>query len=959
MTNKNYKSSTGKHNNESEDKDSVESLIKNIVLLQFPDLEIHSMLIQGAISVGDFNLAQELFDELVKFEMVPTKSTFSALATMYADKDDIGKIKSIINSFFFEHNMQNNNNRQKNNLVDSKNGVFDIKLFTPLLFLYISENRINEAMKVLRAWGSLYANKISIIKLSTVLIQIYRALGKPYIGVQLALDLEKAKKNSTSEKTETEAPIIDQNHKYNDTNDISAYIYYIKKKIEALLEARDLYRCIETLKEILDKKIIPDKQLIHSLLYGFLYNDSLEMFEALADFYFKHIGTHLPLPLLNFWIQELSKRGDANGAYSVIQQMIAQGAIVNEVHFCMVIQACTLRGWTNQADELLIEMQHPESPVKPGLLTFTSLIESHVAAGNIDVAEDILNTILNKTLISRQNIKPRSFNLIMIGHLCNNNGHNAIEVFQKMAKLKIKPNKYTYSILMHAFAKEKKIQEVGRILNQLLENKITPDSVIYTILINLYAKTYNIRAAESLFRKAEIIAEKYFIQRMRSQPIKLSSVMYPSKMSNRLEKFRIGINDGVYDVRETEVDMRVLDKETQDYGKNFIDPIMILAMINLYTRVKDLDKAILFWYRLMNSYPILKINPKYPEGPRMALTCDFHVSGMGQLINAHLSTLDTSKFFDSTNFGSNEEWNNNDTTQMNDLKKQEDYDFNHQSEESLQYSQSATSDTDPLTQNSIKDHNVSTKIETEAANDDGATLDTSELNAIDSFEMNRSLNEQRQESVLKLIELFENAKNKRFHFNVRHINEYISCLLLTSRYVQILHTLKACNVSFKNRPKQSEMIEKNAENLFYEYNLRKLPILAISKKNTQFLLEKLKWVVKKLGNLPESILNREEELKMRYKIISSQSKWIEKSPTDFDNTINNTQWDFQKSRPSLDDFVNKDIIMMDLQQKHKFLSNERNQLLKVVKLWSIFEDSVDIQKIATLFNYNDDNELQI
>ncbi|OMJ29127.1 Pentatricopeptide repeat-containing protein [Smittium culicis] len=1028
-------------NNDEESKaDSIkyaENASNNLLQKYPPDLSVYSNLIQGCVSNGRFELAESLFYELSDFGIAPSNQTFAFMVSMYSDKEQIGKVKAIIKRLLFS---ERHSNSQGSNLKPKSGGSekfidnnMNFQFFVPLLYYFLCNNRINEAAQVIQTIRSSYDYNVSSKALGTALIQIYRALGQPKSGIfaskllsdslypesetvkdipssdlkNIGLGIEKSIAANFEAAVNSIKPI---DYKYESS--------YYSQKLSVYIEEKNLHLAVEVLKEMADNNILITKKIIYQLLYGFLECDSLDMFETLVNYYFEYIDNQLSPPIYTRWIQELSRRGDAKGAYGILMQMNEKGFVLSEIHYCMVIQACSLRGWTKEAVEIVDEMYHPDSPVQPGMSVKISLIEALVSAGDVDKSQSILDDLVYNSLTPRSKIPARAFNNLIIGYLYKGDGTNAMKCYESMLRLGIKPNRFTYTILMNAYAQERKIKNCSRILDQMIANNIEPDSAVFSILIAVYGVMSDIRAVENVFKQVEIQSINYINSRLRSQSVGMTRVMYPSKTTIEPYHKTLRVADGTFANKFSKIDSKLAPENMSSIKSTLVDPVILVMMIKAYIKVKNMDKALAFWGRLLESYPIIKLNPRRNDGPTNAITSDFHISAMRTIIRGFLKVIDIDQFFGkpkrvddvSHSQSFQEESGINQQEFTDSISEQKSHVINPSGTPGADSSNldkpadiSSDGKMSSLDKNSLSQHNENAMLESLPESTEQKSIKDETQNALPDSDTNTAKrkvsstkfdknDETLRDFAKKLITVFNEAQKNNFCFEVGHVNDYISCMLLTSQYNVLIGTLKKC------KPTQSQPIESMYKLNYYGGNANiEFPRLRINDKNVIYLIGRLKLSEQLRASTENDILTREKDLVIRHKHLMSQPKWAKSSFSNYhisisdesksdglDDSVDDGNLDSNSVNkaenmesevpslesisgmegrvnltknvavsdgnatvlPTLDDYLEKDIIMVELKRKLGLLTFDRDQLLRIIKLFSNFVSNDIVQKIA-------------
>ncbi|PVV03414.1 hypothetical protein BB560_002106 [Smittium megazygosporum] len=924
----------------------INSLIEKLNVPPSYNITLYSILIQGAVSLGRFELAQKIYREMADLGLTPSKKTLAELVTMYADSKQIGKIKAILHrTLFSETKFQIIKAENRKNRMKSKRSRLDEdSLFIPLLYSYILNYQTKEAAMVLSAWNQLYNCEMPVYIVSSALIQIYRAIGMPDTGLKLANELGVLLDFKTQNVIESRSQV--QSIASQSETDIDSLIKYYDQKLKASLESFNIPSCIGVFDEMLQKNVLPTYSMVILMLYGFIQLDSLEMFNILVDYYYDHIGPALPAQLYSFWISSLSRTGDPMAAYAVINSMVERGVKVGEIHYAMIIQGCIKNSMVREADKLVLDLQHPDSTVKPGWAIFTSLVELHVNSGDLEGAERILFSSLRDMQLPRKNLEARIFNYIIIGHLSLENIEKALRIFNIMRSLKVVPDKYTYASFIHSYSRLMEHNKVDSFFEQLIQSGIKLDAIIFTVLIGFYSTRGNIKAAEAIFKKAEQLNDEYLRKKIQTQSLKLSSATYPSKVTTVLNKMYLTGGDGIYENDFAELDSRLEPTDIGDSGP-LVDPVMITVMIRAYMKAGDLDAVFLYWNRLIESYPLKKIDPKNPENRVVYVTSEFHTAGMNSVLYAHLKYIDKHKIFDKTmgvhSFNSY-------GTEMNNMYITEDITFNK-----AEFSQDKP-ETNNKKEEDSKGH---TETALDKSKDPAGYMDRDKAQKSGSRRYgNQSLLKNREiinEAIERLIKEIDRVLEFQFFFDSEHVNTYVSCLLLTDKYSEVERFLDRFNPSGSNEnPKKSE-VQQNS----YGYTINPgIASLRINEKNSDFLVYKVQCIYQICRILQEMMVKREKELRSRYNIVSFRSEW--KGSVSFqtgnsgNRSENSKQIDAVNHTPTLEDFIKKDIGMFNLRMKHNMAVKEKEHLTDLLKIWSNFSSSPTIQSLANSISVSSD-----
>ncbi|KAJ2330945.1 hypothetical protein GGI00_003480 [Coemansia sp. RSA 2681] len=368
---------------------------------------------------------------------------------------------------------------------------------------------------------------------------------------------------------------------------------------------------------------------------SFLREQAIDLFDTVHAYLRDTLKLPLTLPLYSLWMRSLRNHGDVVGVQAAFDELIELGQIPTQQHYLLLVQAYAYNGWVERAVSIVENLRKPYSVLRPGLGLNIAVIEAYVASGNMERAEAELHYLLENTRLARDRIPARPFNYLIIGHLHYGNGARAMQTYEDMGRLGIKPDAYTFSILMHSYALARDLDNCMRVFNEMVRVGISPDLVIYTILIWAFGTSNKIGSAELVF--SQVAREQQWAQELaqKQRHVRPDAEPYASAPEaldiytedpNRpdwpevLDTFEVGDSNAVEQMR------------TSSFLN--LDPIVYIAMLKVYSIARRPMRALATWERLLKNFPVVQWNPRKGGALSKSLhyTGSFHLPALTLLL---------------------------------------------------------------------------------------------------------------------------------------------------------------------------------------------------------------------------------------------------------------------------------------------------------------------------------------
>ncbi|KAJ2412504.1 hypothetical protein GGI10_003646 [Coemansia sp. RSA 2530] len=590
-------------------------------LLDKPDPEMYAQLIGGAVRLHNEKLASHLFQELVDAGVAPSSATYGHLASLYADTGQIKRVFLIARDSLVRRHQLLAQQKIQDGLLDSPTArtkfkekgrrqlldlKADVECITPLLQFYIRENREQEALTLLRSWDRVYGERVPADKFARALLEVYSRPGDTVSAERLVESVVSQFIAEKEDLADGEANPANENPDGLDM-DVNSMLQAFAQAIKVHAFARNLPGVVQVLKEMARCNLQPPYRIWDLVMRCFLREQAIDLFDTVHAYLRDTLKLPLTLPLYYLWMRSLRNHGDVLGVQAAFDELLELGQIPTQQHYLLLVQAYAYNGWVERAVSIVENLRKPYSVLRPGLSLDIAVIEAYVASGNMERAEAELRYLLENTRLARDRIPARPFNYLILGHLHHGKGLRAMQIYENMGRLGIKPDVYTFSILMRSYALSRNLRNCMRVFNEMIRVGVAPDLVIYTILIWAFGVAKRADSAELVFE--QVVHEQQWAQELvQKQGGDKPHASAPEALD-------------VYTKDPNQPDWPELldssdggDSNTMDLmrTRSFLnlDPVVYVAMLKVYCIARRPMRALATWERLIKNYPVVQWNPR-------------------------------------------------------------------------------------------------------------------------------------------------------------------------------------------------------------------------------------------------------------------------------------------------------------------------------------------------------------
>ncbi|KAL3623425.1 hypothetical protein CASFOL_032241 [Castilleja foliolosa] len=246
--------------------------------------------------------------------------------------------------------------------------------------------------------------------------------------------------------------------------------------------------------------------VLHSLVYksGFLSDHFVAA--SLVDMYAKskaivdaaRVFDEMPKRDLVSWtvmIGACTECGSPDEALDLFDRMIREGIVPDKIAMGNIANACAKLGMMYKAKivhDFVKTMKYPLD-----VILGTALIDMHAKCGNINLAKEVFDQMLEKNVIS--------WSTMIAAHGYHGEGLKALDLFQTMLGDGISPNSITFVSVLYACSHSGLVEEGIRIFSLMEEEyRVRPNVKHLTCVIDLYGRAGKLKQALELIEDMDI-----------------------------------------------------------------------------------------------------------------------------------------------------------------------------------------------------------------------------------------------------------------------------------------------------------------------------------------------------------------------------------------------------------------------------------------------------------------------
>ncbi|KAL1220849.1 Pentatricopeptide repeat-containing protein [Cardamine amara subsp. amara] len=221
---------------------------------------------------------------------------------------------------------------------------------------------------------------------------------------------------------------------------------------------------------------------------------------ALVDMYGKcdclemarEIFQQMPKKSLVAWnsmIRGYVAKGDSKSCVELLNRMIIEGTPPSQTTLTSILMACSRS--LNLLHGKFVHGYMFRSVVDADIYINCSLIDLYFKCGEVKLAE----TVFAKT----QKAVVESWNVMISGYIGVGNWFKAIEVYDQMVGVGVKPDVVTFTSVLPACSQLAVLEKGKQIHFSISESRLETDELLMSALLDMYSKCGNVKEASKMF----------------------------------------------------------------------------------------------------------------------------------------------------------------------------------------------------------------------------------------------------------------------------------------------------------------------------------------------------------------------------------------------------------------------------------------------------------------------------
>ncbi|KAJ3673619.1 hypothetical protein LUZ60_005611 [Juncus effusus] len=228
--------------------------------------------------------------------------------------------------------------------------------------------------------------------------------------------------------------------------------------------------------------------------------------------FLKNIEIRNEIILYNVTFKNFRKSKDWNRTESLFSELLQSGVEPDIITFTTIISSAKQCNLPSKAVEFFEKMS--DFNLQPSNLTRASIIGSYFHSGQSDKALQLYDQIRTE-----KDGYQVAFVTMIKNYARAGNYDGALNVFEEMRALEIKPNLIIYNCLLDAMKHANRPWQVKTIYKEMLKNNFEPDRTTFVTLIRSFSKARYAKDALNIY------------QQMKEQNIRLDTMLYNHLLS--------------------------------------------------------------------------------------------------------------------------------------------------------------------------------------------------------------------------------------------------------------------------------------------------------------------------------------------------------------------------------------------------------------------------------------------
>lgn len=192
----------------------------------------------------------------------------------------------------------------------------------------------------------------------------------------------------------------------------------------------------------------------------------------------------------NSMIRGYVAKGDSKSCVQFLNRMIIEGTRPSQTTLTSILMACSRSSYLLHGK--FVHGYVIKSVVDVDIYLNCSLIDLYFKCGEVKLAE----TVFSKT----QKTVVESWNVMISGYVSVGNWFKAVEVYDQMVGVGVKPDAVTFTSVLPACSQLAALEKGKRIHFSISESRLETDELLMSALLDMYSKCGNVKEASRIFK---------------------------------------------------------------------------------------------------------------------------------------------------------------------------------------------------------------------------------------------------------------------------------------------------------------------------------------------------------------------------------------------------------------------------------------------------------------------------
>ncbi|CAA7037558.1 unnamed protein product [Microthlaspi erraticum] len=191
----------------------------------------------------------------------------------------------------------------------------------------------------------------------------------------------------------------------------------------------------------------------------------------------------------NAMIKGYVAKGDSKSCVELLNRMVIEGTRPSQTTLTSVLMACSRS--SNLLHGKFVHGYVIRIVVDADMFMNCSLIDLYFKCGEVKLAE----TVFSKT----QKDVAESWNVMISGYVSVGNWFKAVEVYDQMVSVGVKPDVVTFTSVLPACSQLAALEKGKRIHLSISESRLEADELLMSALLDMYSKCGDVKRASEIF----------------------------------------------------------------------------------------------------------------------------------------------------------------------------------------------------------------------------------------------------------------------------------------------------------------------------------------------------------------------------------------------------------------------------------------------------------------------------